>query len=144
MTKVLEKSSRTEMTISTEKEQGTRNSVDLWKKNGFFCSQVCDFFLEKANLPENTISYQDQGYLSYKDNKKICYTDVFIIGKITPLLNQPEKLEEYMPQENEVKILRSIYDTITGQFLGLESCLAYLTVRCDFQEQFFWLWVLRR
>ena len=93
--------------------------------------------MEKANLPENTISYQNQGYLSYKDNKKICYTDVFIIGQITPLLNQPEKLEEYMPQENEVKILRSIYDTITGQFLGLENCLAYLTVRCDFQEQFF-------
>ena len=91
----------------------------------------------KANLPENTISYQNQGYLSYKDNKKICYTDVFIIGQITPLLNQPEKLEEYMPQENEVKILRSMYDTITGQFLGLENRLAYLTVRCDFQEQFF-------
>ena len=30
MTKVLEKNGRTEMTISNEKEQGKRNSVDLF------------------------------------------------------------------------------------------------------------------
>ena len=32
MTKVLEKDGRTEMSISTEKEQGKRNSTDLFKK----------------------------------------------------------------------------------------------------------------
>ena len=36
MTKVLEKNGRTEMSISTEKEQGKRNSIDLFFKNGFF------------------------------------------------------------------------------------------------------------
>lgn len=35
MTKVLEKNGRTEMTVSTEKEQGKRNSTDLWKKMVF-------------------------------------------------------------------------------------------------------------
>ena len=35
MTKVLEKNGRTEMTVSTEKEQGKRNSTDLWEKMGF-------------------------------------------------------------------------------------------------------------
>ena len=57
MTKVLEKNGRTEMTISTEKEQVKRNSTDLFFKNGYFNSQVCDFSLEKANFPENTIFY---------------------------------------------------------------------------------------
>ena len=137
MTKVLEKNGRTEMSISTEKEQGKRNSTDLFKKNVFFSSQVCAFSLEKANLPENTIFYVNQGYLSYKDNKKINYTDIFIVGQIVPLLNQPEKLDEYELKENEVKILRAKYDIITGQFLGLENCLAYVTVCGDFQEQFF-------
>ena len=137
MTKVLEKNGRTEMTISTEKEQGKRNSTALFKNNGFFSSQVCDFSLEKTDLPENTILYLNQCYLSHKDNKKICYTDIFIIGQITPSLNQPENLEEYTLQENEVKILRSKYDNVTGQFLGLEYCLAYLTFRGDFHGQFF-------
>ena len=57
MTKVLEKNGRTEMTISTEKEQVKRNSIDLFFKNGYFNSQVCGFSLEKANFPENTIFY---------------------------------------------------------------------------------------
>ena len=107
MSKAFEKG-KTEMGISVEKEQGKRNSIDLWKKNGFFSSQVCDLSLEKANLPENTIFYINQGYLSYKYNKK----------------------------DNEVKLLRPRYHTTTGNFLGLENCLAYLTVRGDYHEQF--------
>ena len=76
MTKVLEKNGRTEMTVSTEKEKRKRNSTDLWGKNGFFISQVCDFSLEREYLPENTIFYLNQGYLSYKDNKRIYYVDM--------------------------------------------------------------------
>ena len=79
----------------------------------------------------------NQSYLSYKNKKKIYYTDIFIVGQIVPLLNQPENIDEYTPKENEVKILRAKYNTATGQFRGLENCLAYLTVRGDFQEQFF-------
>ena len=84
------------------------------------------FFLEKGNLPEKTIFYINQGYLSYKDNKKIYYNDVFILGQITPLLNQPQNIEEYVPKEDEVKILRPKYDIKTGTVLGIESCLSYL------------------
>ena len=54
-----------------------------------------------------------------------------------PLFNQPEYLEQYVPKDNEVKLLRPKYNTTTGNFLGLENCLAYLTVRGDFHEQFF-------
>ena len=75
--------------------------------------------------------------MSYKDNKKFYYNDVFIIGQITPLLNQPQNIEEYVPKEVELKILRPKYDAKTGTFLGLEYCLAYVTVRNDLQEQFF-------
>ena len=75
MTKVLE-NVRMETTISAEREPQKKNSPDLWKKNGFFSSQVCDFSIEKVNLPEMTIFYVNQGCLSYKDNKKIYYVDV--------------------------------------------------------------------
>ena len=88
-------------------------------------------------MPENNIFDINQGYLSYKDNKKIYYNDIFIIGQITPLLNQPENINEYSPKKNEVKILRVKYNPTTGKFLGLEYCLAYMTFRNDPLDQFF-------
>ena len=127
-----------ETTITAEKEPGVkRNSTDLWVKNGFFISQVCIFFLEKVNLSESTTYYVNQGHLSYKDNEKLSYTDIFIIGQVTPLLNVPENLGDYELKPNEVKFIRLKYDTLTGQFLGLESSLGYMTVRGVAIENFF-------
>ena len=74
---------KTEINISVEKEQGKRSSCYLWKKNGYFDSQVCDFSLEEANLPENTGFYINQGFLSCKYN--IYCIDLFVIGQIVPL-----------------------------------------------------------
>ena len=63
-----------EATFTAEKESGLkRNSTDLWAKNGFFSSQVCDFSLEKANVSEMTVFYVNQGYLSYKDLLPRCF-----------------------------------------------------------------------
>ena len=53
------------------------------------------------------------------------------------LLNQPEDLDQNVPKDNEVKLLRAKYHTTTDNFLGLENCLAYLTVRGDFHKQLF-------
>ena len=74
-----------ETTITAEKDNEKRNSTDLWFKNGYSSSKVCDFSLEKADLPEMTIFYINQAYLSYNDNKKIYYTDVYIIGQVVAL-----------------------------------------------------------
>ena len=56
-------------------------------KFGFFKHQVCDFSVEKANMPEMTIFYVNQAYESYKDNKKVYYCDFYILGQVTPCLN---------------------------------------------------------
>ena len=40
-------------------------------------------------------------------------------------------MENYIPEEDEVKILRPKYDVVSGQFLGLVKTLACLTVRGD-------------
>ena len=81
--------------------------------------------------------YINQGYLSYKDNKKIYYVDCFIIGQVVPVLNPAESLDDYEPKENEVIIIRSKYDSVSGQFSGLENSLGYMTVRGDDHENFF-------
>ena len=63
-----------EATFTAEKESGLkRNSTDLWAKNSFFSLQVCDFYLEKANVPEMTVFYVNQGCLSYKDLLPRCF-----------------------------------------------------------------------
>ena len=135
MTKVLH-NGRMETTITAEKDNGKRNSTALWNKNGYFSSQVCDFSLEKANLPKMTIFYVNQAYLSYKDNKKIYYTDVYIIDQVVPLLNPPEDMKNYVSKSDELKIIKPKHDPVTGQFLGLIESLSYVTVR-DEQVHFF-------
>ena len=114
-----------------------RNSADLWSKEGFFRSQDCDFSLEKGNVPKMTIFYLNQAYLSYKDNKKVYYTDVYIIGQVVSLLNPPEDLKNYQLKSDKTKLIKPKYDPVSGQVLGLSKSLGYLTVRGDEQEHFF-------
>ena len=114
-----------------------RNSINLWPKYGYFKQQACDFSVEKANLLEMTAFYINQIYLSYKDNKKIYYCYAFILDQVTPMLNPPEDLKNYVPKENKAKTVRHKYDGTSGQFLGLVETLGYLTVRGDGRECFF-------
>ena len=58
----------------------------MWKDFGFFGSEICEFNIEKVKMPENTLFYVNQGYQSYKDNKKVYYNDIFIIAQIMPFL----------------------------------------------------------
>ena len=87
MTKVIEnRAARSEFTISTaQNEEGAKKSINLWPNFGYFGTVSCDFSIEKANIPENTIFYVNQGYQSCKDGKKVYYTDDFIITQIMSL-----------------------------------------------------------
>ena len=127
---------RTEMSISTSPLEILK-SVNMWKDFGFFGSEICEFNIEKFNMPENTLFYVNQGYQSYKDNKKVYYNDIFIIAQIMPLAHQPKDIENYELKDDEVKILRSRCDPVSGEFLGIEYCIGVTTVRNDPEEQFF-------
>ena len=54
-----------------------------------------------------------------------------------PLAHQPKEIGSYELKDNEVKILRPKYNPISGEFLGIEYCVAFVTVRNDPEEQFF-------
>ena len=54
-----------------------------------------------------------------------------------PVAHQPKDTESYELNENEVKIFRPRYDPASGEFLGIEYCVALITVRNDQDEQFF-------
>ena len=139
MEKVIENGDgRTELSVSTvNNSEEKKKSVFLWKNFGCFGSESCNFSIEKANLLANTIFYVNQGYQSFKDNKKVYYQDGFIVAQIMPLAHQPTDIESYELKEDEVKILRSRYDPVSGEFLGIEYYVALITVRDDPEEQFF-------
>ena len=128
---------RTEMSLLTNNSEKTPKSVSMWKDFGFFGSEICEFNIEKINMPKNTLFYANQRYQSYKDNKKVYYSNIFIIAQIMPLAHQPKDIESYDLKDDEVKILRSRYDPVSGEFLGIEYCIAVITVRNDPEEQFF-------
>ena len=129
---------RTEMSLSTtKKDEKKPTSVTMWKNNGLFSDECCDFSLEKANLTENILFYVNQGYQTYKDGKKCYYNDIYIVAQIMPLAHQRKDIESYDCNEDEVKILRTKYDPNTGKFLGIEYCVALITVKNNPEEQFF-------
>ena len=53
-----------------------------------------------------------------------------------PLLIQPKDIGSYELKDDKVKILRRRYDSISGEFLGIEYCVGLITVKND-EEQFF-------
>ena len=139
MTKIIESGNdRTEITPSTSAtEEKPVKCINMWKNHDFFGTEFCDFSIEKANMPENTVYCVNQGYQCYKDNKKVYYNDVYIIAQIMPLAMQPKDIESYQLKDDEVKLLRARYDPIRGEFLGIEYCVGLITVRSDADEQFF-------
>ena len=128
---------RSELTMSAQNEDGVKKSINLWPNFGYFRTESCNFSIEKANLPENTIFYLKQGYQSCKDGKKVYCTDVFIIAQIMPLTHQSPDIESYVLKENKVKILRPRYNPVSCDFLVIEYCVGVITVRHDPQKQFF-------
>ena len=121
MRKVIEsRDDRTEVTVDTvNSEEKVKKSVSLWENFGYFGTEPCDFSIEKANLPENTLFYINPAYQSFKDGKKVYFNDVFILAQIMPLAHQPKDIGSYQLNDNEVKTLRSRYDPISGEFLGI-------------------------
>ena len=129
---------RTEVTVDTvNSEEKVKKSINLWDNFGYFSTESCDFSIEKASLPENTLFCINQSYHSFRDGKKIYYNNVFILAQIMPLAHQPKDIESYQLNDNKVKILRSRYDPISCEFLGIEYCVALVTVRNDPEERFF-------
>ena len=127
---------RTETAVTAEKNSFKRNTTDVWANYGFFKHQPCNFGVEKENLPENSLIYLNQGYQSYKDNKKFYYGDFFILGQVNEVLNPLEDLSTYELKDWEVKLFRQRYDPITGTFLGLYETLGYIMVRGAADEHF--------
>ena len=139
MRKVIESGDdRTKVTVDTlNSEEKVKKSINLWENFGYFVPESCDFSIEKANLPENTIFYINQAYQSFKDSKKSSLYRHFYISSDNAACTTTKRYWKLRLNDNEVKILRPRYDPISGEFLGIEYGVALVTLRNDEEEQLF-------
>ena len=65
------------------------------------------------------------------------YNHNFVLGQLITAANQPTDIENYVCNDNEVKLFCCIYDLPTGEFKDLREQLAYIVLRGDQHEIFF-------
>ena len=134
-----DRSMKTQLLMSSPVNTDEKVSGEkVWKENGFFKEIKPEMNIEKANVPENTLLYINQGFIStVKSGELAMYVHNFIIGQLIVSANQPKDINEYSCKENEVKLLSCVYDLESGDFKGLRLMLAYIVLRGDDDEAFF-------
>ena len=124
------------LSLQDDESKGTEN---IWKKNGFFGDQRAELTILRANFPENTLVYINQGTVSLvKDGDKAIYLDFVVVGQIMPSANANPKIDfdKYEYKANEVMLYVPVYNTTTSSYGGLKKKLAYITLRGDPKERF--------
>ena len=75
----------------------------LFKHDGFFGDQNSDLTLEKANFPENLLTFVNQATISpLKNNQEAIYVVNVALAQLLPLVNSPPDIENYVCKDNEL------------------------------------------
>ena len=138
-----DRSMKTQLLIRSSSDGDDKLSGEkVWKNNGFFKDVKPELNLEKVNMPENTLYYVNQSFLStVKSGDIAMYNQNFILGQLIVAANQPKDIATYECNENKVKLLCCIYDLESGEFKGIREQLAYIVSRGDKNEIFFFVWL---
>ena len=122
-----DRSMKTQLLLSTSGSDEKISGEKVWKVNGYFDEVKPEMNIEKVNIPENTLLYVNQGFISTVKNGDLAmYAHNFIIGQLLVAANQPEDISQYQCKENETKLLTCVYDLESGKFKGLRLMLAYI------------------
>ena len=97
-----DRSMKTQLLMSSPVNSDDKVSGEkVWKENGFVKEVKSEMNIEKANVPENTLLYINQGFIStVKSGELAMYVHNFIIGQLIIAANQPEDINEYSCKEN--------------------------------------------
>ena len=78
---------KTQMVLALQDDE-SKGTENIWKGNGFFGDERAELTILKANFPENTLVYINQGAVSLVKggDKAICLDFVFS-GQIMPAAN---------------------------------------------------------
>ena len=102
----------------------------MWKSNGFSGDQKTDLTTIKANFPENTLVYVNNGSIfAVKGGQTAVYLDYVILAQILPVMNFPDKLGNYQYEDNEVLMYVPLYNPQNGLYRGIKKSLANIVLR---------------
>ena len=115
------------------------NTEKIWEESGFFKEQRIDLTIPKANFPENTLCYVNQGSVSQVKDGEAIYLEYVILDQIMAVANPDPSIDlnDYQFKENECLLYVPLYNKETGLFRGLGKRLGYITLRGDKNETFF-------
>ena len=124
--------------ILSFQDNESKGTERIWLETGVFGDQRAELTIQKANFPENTLVFVNQGTVSLvKGREKAVYLDYVVIGQIMPANVDPKiDLDKYKYKENEVMLYMLVYNTATGLYGGLTKKLAYIALRGDPKEKF--------
>ena len=78
-----DRSMKTQLLITENEGKDVLSGEKVWKNNGFFGDIKPEMNLEKVNMPENTLIYVNQAYLStVKSGDIAMYNHNFILGQL--------------------------------------------------------------
>ena len=78
---------KTQMLVSFQDDE-SRNTENVWQESGFFDDHRSDLTIPKANFPENTLVYVNQGTVSLvKGGDQAIYLKFVVIGQLMPVAN---------------------------------------------------------
>ena len=112
----------TQILVSFQDDE-SKGSEKVWLESGFFGDQRAELTIVKANFPENTFCYVNQGSVSLvKGGEKALYLDFVVLGQLMPAANvNPEiDLDSYVLKENEVIMYCPVYNELTGMYGGFK------------------------
>ena len=117
--------------LSLKDDKGDSSSTEkMWKSNGFFGDQKTNLTIIKANFPENTIVYVNNGFIfAVKGGQTAVYLGYVILVQILPVMNFPDNLDNYQYKDNEVLLYVPLYNTQNGLYRGIKKSLAYIVLR---------------
>ena len=133
-----DRSLKTQLLLSSNNSDEKLSGEPVWKSFGYFPDTRPELNLEKKNIPEKSLFYINQSYLSTVKNGDIAmYHDNFTLGQIIVAANEPTNIDNYSCKANEVKLNTCIYNLTTGDFEGLKTELAFIMLRGDNNQTFF-------
>ena len=130
---------KTQKLVSFE-DDNSKNSENMWLESGFFDDRRSDLTIPKANFPENTLCYVNQGtVLLVKGGEKAIYLEFVVIGQAMTVANADLSinLEKHIFKDNEVLLYVPVYNKGTRLYGGLKKKLGQMALRGDDQEHFF-------
>ena len=130
---------KTQMMILFQDDE-SKNTEHVWQESGFFDDHQSGFTIPKANFPENTLCYVNQGSVSLvKGGGHAIYLECVVIGQLMPVANPDPSinLETHVFQDDEALLSVLVHNKATGLYGGLTKKLTHITLRGDANERFF-------